>query len=65
MINQRGTEANPDKIKALVEMRSPQKPCEVQSLTGQVAALSYFILKVTDKCIPFFKILKGEVGSNG
>lgn len=43
MVNQRGIEANPDKIKALVEMRSPQKPKEVQSLTGRVAALSRFI----------------------
>jgi hypothetical protein len=59
MVNQRGIEANPEKIQALIDMKSPQKPKEVQSLTGRVAALSRFISKSTDKCLPFFKILKG------
>nr|XP_023913408.1 uncharacterized protein LOC112024989 [Quercus suber] len=31
---------------------------EVQSLTGRVAALNRFVSKATDKCLPFFKILK-------
>ena len=31
---------------------------EVQSLTGRVAALNRFASKVTDKCLPFFKILR-------
>ncbi|XP_022858151.1 uncharacterized protein LOC111379057 [Olea europaea var. sylvestris] len=55
MVNQRGIEANPKKIEALHKMRSPQKPKEVQSLIGQVAALSHFVSKATDKCLPFFK----------
>jgi ribonuclease HI len=59
IVNRRGIEANPEKVKALIEMRSPKKPKEVQSLTGRVAALSRFISKATDKCQPFFKILKG------
>ena len=29
MVNQRGIEANPEKIKALLEMSSPKKPKEV------------------------------------
>lgn len=29
IVNQRGIEANPEKIRALIEMRSPQKPKEV------------------------------------
>lgn len=33
---------------------------EVQSLTGRVAALSRFTTRVTDRCSPFFKALKGE-----
>lgn len=59
MVNQRGIEANPDKIRALLDMRSPHKPKEVQSLTGRLAALNRFISKATDKCLPFFKVLKG------
>ncbi|XP_022848720.1 uncharacterized protein LOC111371032 [Olea europaea var. sylvestris] len=58
MVNERGIEANPEKIEALCKMRSPQKPKEVQSLIGRVATLSCFISKATDKCLPFFKLLK-------
>lgn len=59
IVNQRGIEANPEKIKALIEMRSPQKPKEVQRLTGRLAALNRFISMATEKCLPFFKTLKG------
>ncbi|XP_022876923.1 uncharacterized protein LOC111395145 [Olea europaea var. sylvestris] len=31
---------------------------EVQYLTGRVAALSRFVSKATNKCLPFFKVLK-------
>ena len=43
MINQKGIEANPEKIRALLEIQSPRKPKEVQSIAGWVAALSRFI----------------------
>ena len=39
-------------------MEPPKNIKEVQSLTGQVAALNRFVSKATDKCLPFFKILK-------
>ncbi|XP_062089480.1 uncharacterized protein LOC133796014 [Humulus lupulus] len=55
-----GIEANPDKIKALVEIPSPRKHKDVQSLTGRIAALSRFVSKATDKCIPFFNVLRGS-----
>ncbi|KAL5810666.1 hypothetical protein ACOSQ4_027234 [Xanthoceras sorbifolium] len=41
-------------------MQSPTKPKHIQSLNGQVAALNRFISKSTDKCVPFFNILKGN-----
>ncbi|XP_024018687.1 uncharacterized protein LOC112090800 [Morus notabilis] len=41
-------------------MRSPTKPKEVQRLRGCVAALNRFISKATDKCVPFFDVLKGS-----
>ena len=59
MVNQRGIEANPEKIRALLEKQSPRKSKEVQSLAGRVAALSRFISRSTDKCLPFFDALKG------
>ncbi|KAI5348601.1 hypothetical protein L3X38_001488 [Prunus dulcis] len=59
MISQRGIEANPEKIKAIIDMERPKTTKDIQSLTGRVAALTHFISKATDKCVPFFKALKG------
>ncbi|CAL2228031.1 unnamed protein product [Prunus armeniaca] len=59
MISQRGIEANPEKIKAIIDMETPKTQKDIQSLTGRVAALTRFISKATDKCVPFFKALKG------
>ena len=39
-------------------MSSPKTVKEMQSLTRRVAALNSFVSKTTDKCLPFFKILK-------
>ena len=58
MVSQRGIEENPEKMRAILEMSSPKTVKEVQSLTGRVAALNRFISKATNKCFPFFKILK-------
>ena len=58
MVSQRGIEANPKKVKAILEMSSPRMVKEVQSLTGRIAALNRFVSKATDKCLPFFKTLK-------
>lgn len=60
MVNQKGIEANPGKVQAPIDMDSPRKPKDVQKLTGYVAALNRFILKATDKCVPFFNILRGN-----
>ena len=58
MVSQRGIEANPDKIQAILDMEPPKNIKEVQSLTGRVAALNRFVSKATDKCLSFFKILR-------
>ena len=50
VVNHGGIEANPDKIKALLDMPSPSGIKEVQRLTGRIAALSRFISKASDKC---------------
>ncbi|CAL9017764.1 unnamed protein product [Prunus brigantina] len=59
MISQRGIEANPEKIKAIIDMETPKTQKDIQSLTGRVVALTRFISKATDKCVSFFKALKG------
>ena len=58
MVSYRGIEANPNKIQAILDMEPLRNIKEVQSLTGRVTTLNRFISKATDKCLPFFKVLK-------
>ena len=58
IVNNRGIEANPDKIKAVLDMPPPSNIKEVQRLTGRIVALSRFVSKASDKCRPFFQVLK-------
>ena len=39
-------------------MALPKIVKEVHKLTGRIAAFNRFVLKATDKCLPFFKTLK-------
>ena len=63
MVSQRGIEANPDKIQAILSIEPSKNIKEVQSLTGRVASLNRFVSKATNKCLPFFKVLRKH--SNG
>ena len=54
IVNNRGIEANLDKIKVVLDMPPPSNIKEVQRLTGRIAALSRFVSKANDKCQPFF-----------
>ena len=58
IVNHKGIKENPDKIKAVLDMPSPSRIKEVQQLTGRIAALSRFLSKASDKCQPFFQVLK-------
>ena len=60
VISNRGIEANPEKVQAILDMDSPKTKLQVQSLTGRVVALSRFISRLTDKCAPFFATLKAS-----
>ena len=57
-MNARGIEANPEKIQAIRDIQVPRTIKQVQSLNEKVAALSRFISRATDKCIPFFDVIK-------
>jgi hypothetical protein len=54
----RGIEANPDKVKAIEEMRPPGNLKEMLRLAGCMAALGCFITKSREKALPFFKLMK-------
>ena len=58
MVSQRGIEANPKRVRAIIDMASPKTVKDVQKLTGRIAALNRFVSRATDKCLPFFKTLK-------
>ena len=58
IVNARGIEANPKKIQAIRDVRPPRTIKQVQSLNGKVAALSRFISRSTENCIPFFDVIK-------
>ena len=50
IVNSQGIEANPDKIKAMLDMQSPSNTKKVQRLTGRIATLSRFVTRSSDKC---------------
>ena len=58
MVSHRGIKANPDKIQAILDMEPLKNIKEIQSLTGRVVALNRFVSKATNKCLPFFKVVK-------
>jgi hypothetical protein len=58
LISERGIEANPNKVKAIEEMRPPCNFQEMQPLAGCMAALGSFIARSKEKALPFFKIMK-------
>ena len=58
MVSQWGIEANLDKEKVLIELKSPRTMKEAQSLTRKVTILSKSVSRATDKCLPFFKVMK-------
>ena len=58
IVNSRGIEANPDKIKVVLDMQPPSNTKEMQCLTGRIAALSSFVSRSSNKCRPFFQVMK-------
>ncbi|KAL2235761.1 UNVERIFIED_CONTAM: Retrovirus-related Pol polyprotein from transposon [Sesamum indicum] len=58
MVSERGIEANPEKIQAIMNLRSLTTIKEVQKLTGKITSLGRFILRSADKSLPFFRVLR-------
>jgi hypothetical protein len=56
----KGIKANPDKINAVVHMKPPQSRKELQRLTGRITALNRFMVKLAERSLPFFKVLRGS-----
>ena len=59
MVTQRGIEANPGRLKAILESPAPNSRKGVQQLTSRLAALGRFISRFTNRLKPLFATLKG------
>jgi len=58
MLTQCGIEANPEKCKAIIEMRSPTTVKEVQRLIGRLTTISRFLPKLAEQTQPIIQLLK-------
>ena len=58
MVTQRGIEANPIQLRAIMESQTPTSRKGVQQLTGWLATLGRFISCFTDRLKLFFTTLK-------
>ena len=59
MVTQRGIEANPAQLKAILQSSTPISKTGIQQLTSRLAALGRFISQFTDRLKPFFTTLRG------
>jgi hypothetical protein len=60
LVSMKGIEANPDKIRAILQIQPPQTKKEVQKLTGRITVLNRFIAKLAERSLPFFTILRSS-----
>jgi hypothetical protein len=58
LVSNRGIEAITKQIRAITEMAPQRSVKDVQKLTGSMAALNRFISRLSEKGLPFFKLLK-------
>jgi len=57
IVSERGIEANPEKINAIMTLQKPASVKGVQQITGCVAALSRFISRLGETAIPLYRLL--------
>jgi hypothetical protein len=58
LVSTKGIEANPDKIKALIEIQDPVSVKDVQKLAGRVTVLNKIIRRAAERSLPFFQVLR-------
>jgi hypothetical protein len=58
LVSYRGIEANPERIRMIEAMWPPARIKDVQKLMGCLAALSWFISRLAERALPFFKLLR-------
>ena len=58
MISERGIEADPDKIGAILDMSPPQTETEIRGFLGRLQYIIRFIVRLTYTCEPIFRLLR-------
>jgi hypothetical protein len=57
LVSYRGIEANAEKIKTIEAIQPPARIKDVQKLMGCLAPLSWFIPRLAERALPFFKLM--------
>jgi hypothetical protein len=60
LVSRKGIEANPNKIRALIQMQPPQSRKDIQKPTCRIASSNQFISKLAECSLPFFTVLRGS-----
>ncbi|RDX69989.1 Retrovirus-related Pol polyprotein, partial [Mucuna pruriens] len=58
IVNEKGIEVDPDKVKAIREMPTPRTEAEVRGFLGRINFIARFISQLTATCTPIFKLLR-------
>ena len=58
MVSERSIEANPDKIRAILDMPASRTEREVRGFLGRLQYISRFIARLTDIYEPIFQLLR-------
>ena len=61
IVSKRGIEIDPNKAKAIVEMSPPKNIKELRGLIGRLQFIRRFISQYSQRCRPFYELLKGRV----
>ncbi|KAI3798457.1 hypothetical protein L1987_33734 [Smallanthus sonchifolius] len=62
VVTKDGFQANPEKVKAVLQMPSPRSVKDVQTLNGRLVALNRFLSKHAERTLPFMVTLRNCLG---
>ena len=58
MVNERGIEVDPNKIRLILNMLMPRIEKDIRGFLGIFQYISRFIARLTDICVPIFRLLR-------
>ena len=61
IITAEGVKSDPDKVKAIVEMETPQTKVELQRFLGMINYLGKFVPNLSEKTAPLRELLKKDI----